>query len=309
MNGCMTSLTLLKMRYLISIAECGSITKAAKTLFVSQPSLTKTIREIEEELGFPIFKRTRAGILLTRAGEEFLVYVQQVLDRADILQEKYLSTGPRKKQYCISTLHYSFAVRAFIELVKTYQQDEFEFSIRETQIGEIIEDVATMKSAIGIVYLNDSNEKILEKSFKERELIFLEICKTRPQILLSKEHPLAVKPELSLEELKDFPYVSFEHKEHDSFYINEEMLNSLHHSRHIRVRDRATLFDLLIGVNAYTVSHNNIHPDLTGARLSAIPLSNSSIAKIGIIYHRNRLLGKLSNFYIEQLYRFINEQC
>lgn len=307
MNGCMTSLTLLKMRYLVSIAQCGSITKAAKNLFVSQPSLTKTIREIEEEIGFPIFQRTKSGILLTRSGEEFLVYVQQVLDRADILQEKYLSSAPRKKQYCISTLHYSFAVRAFIELVKTYQQDEFAFSIRETQIGEIIEDVATMKSAIGIVYINDTNEKILEKSFKERELLFLEVCKAHPQILLSKEHPLANQKELSLEELQDFPYVSFEHKEHDSFYINEEMLNSLHNSRSIRVRDRATLFDLLIGVNAFTISHNIIPPDLTGARISAIPLSNRNMAKIGIIYHRNRLLGKLSNFYIEQLYRFINE--
>lgn len=306
MNGCMNSLTLQKMRYLVSVAENGSITKAARNLFVSQPSLTKTIHEIEDEIGFPIFDRTRTGIRTTRNGEEFLVYVRQVLDQADLLQEKYISQGPRKKQYCVSTLHYSFSVRAFIELVKKHQYDEFDFSIRETQMGEIIEDVASMKSALGVIYLNESNEKILEKTFKERDLVFEEIAEASPRIFLSINHPLALNESLSMEDLKEFPYVSFEHKEHDSFYMTEEMLNALDKSRHIRVRDRATLFDLLIGVNAYTLTHSSLHPELTGSRISAIPLKNRGHARIGIIHHRNRLLGKLSHFYIEQLHRFID---
>lgn len=307
MNGCMNNLTLQKMRYLVSIAENGSITKAARMLFVSQPSLTKTIQEIEDEIGFPIFDRTHTGIRVTRNGEEFLVYVRQVLDHADILQEKYLSQGPCKKQYCVSTLHYSFAVRAFIELVKKHQYDEFDFSIRETQMGEIIEDVSTMKSALGVIYLNDSNEKILLKTFKERDLIFEELAEACPRIFMSINHPLAHNESLSLEDLKEYPYVSFEHKEHDSFYLTEEVLNALDKNQHIRVRDRATLFDLLIGVNAYTLTHSTLHPELTGTRITDLPLKNRERARIGIIHHRNRRLGKLSHFYIEQLHRFIVE--
>lgn len=304
----MNSLTLQKMRYLVSIAENGSITKAARLLFVSQPSLTKTIHEIEDELGFPIFDRTRTGIRLTRNGEEFLVYVRQVLDHADILQEKYLTSGPRKKQYCVSTLHYSFAVQAFIVLVRKHQDDEFDFSIRETQMGEIIEDVSTMKSALGVIYLNDSNEKILKKTFKERDLVFTEISEASPRIFMSINHPLAHNESLSMEDLQDFPYVSFEHKEHDSFYLTEEMLNALDKSRHIRVRDRATLYDLLMGVNAYTLTHSTLHPELTGTKITAIPLKNRGRARIGIIHHRNRLLGRLSTFFIEQLHHFITKQ-
>lgn len=305
MNSCLNNLTLQKMRYLVSIAENGSITKAARMLFVSQPSLTKTIQEIEDEIGFPIFDRTRTGIRITKNGEEFLVDVRQVLDHADILQEKYLSQGPRKKQYCVSTLHYSFAVRAFIELVKKHQYDEFDFSIRETQMGEVIEDVSTMKSALGVIYLNDSNEKILLKTFKERDLVFEEIAKACPRIFMSTNHPLAHHKSLSLEDLNDFPYVSFEHKEHDSFYLTEEMVNALDKNRHIRVRDRATLFDLLIGVNAYTLTHSTLHPELTGGKMIAIPLKSRERARIGIIHHRNRTLGKLSRFFIEQLHHFI----
>lgn len=305
MNGCMNTLTLQKMRYLVCIAETGSISGAAKVLYVSQPSLTKTIRDIEDELGFSIFERTGKGIIVTPRGEEFLGYARQILDRADLLQEKYLSPAAQRRQYCVSTLHYSFAVRAFNELVKSNPGEEYDFSIRETQLGEIIEDVATMKSALGVIYLNDANERVLRRTFNERELEYEKIGDVRPRILLSVHHPLAKHSSLTSEELKDYPFVSFEHREHDSFYLPEGLLNSVDCARHIKVRDRATLYDILLGADAYTISNGNILPELTGARIVSIPMENSPHAEIGVIYHHNRRLGRLSALYLKYLRRFI----
>ena len=301
MNGCMNTLTLQKMRYLVTIAEQGSFTRAAGVLFVSQPSLTKSIREIEEELGFPVFERTRKGVRVTRQGEEFLAYVRQILDQADLLQEKYMTQGPRKKQYCISAHHYSFAVRAFIELVRSHQDDEFDFSFRETQTSEIVDDVAGMRSALGVMCLNNFNEPVLRRIFKERELLFEEITQVQPHVLVGVHHPLAGRRSLALDELAEYPHVSFEQGEHNSFYYAEELFNPSGHPRSIRVRDRATLFDLLLGVDAYTISNGALHPALTGTRIASIPLAGQSGVHIVIIHHRNRLLGKLSRFYIEQL--------
>ena len=247
MNGCMNTLTLQKMRYLVTIAEQGSFTRAAGVLFVSQPSLTKSIREIEEELGFPVFERTRKGVRVTRQGEEFLAYVRQILDQADLLQEKYMNQGPRKKQYCISAHHYSFAERAFIELVRSHQDDEFDFSFRETQTSEIVDDVAGMRSALGVMCLNNFNEPVLRRIFKERDLLFEEIAQVQPHVLVSVHHPLSGRRSLELDELAEYPHVSFEQGEHNSFYYAEELFNPAGHPRSIRVRDRATLFDLLLG--------------------------------------------------------------
>ena len=157
-------MTLQQLKYVVTVAETGTITEAANRLYISQPSLTNAIRELEKEMKITIFLRTNKGIILSKEGEDFLGYARQVLEQAAILEDKYKGTSGGKKKFCVSTQHYSFAVNAFVDLIKTYGQDEYDFSLRETQTYEIIEDVAKMRSEIGILFLNNFNETVLELS-------------------------------------------------------------------------------------------------------------------------------------------------
>lgn len=300
----MNTLTLQKMRYLVAVAEKGSITGAAGELFVSQPGLTKTIHEVEDEVGIRIFERSSKGITVTKQGEEFLAYVRQVLEQVDLLQEHFMQQGAHKRLFCISSQHYGFAVRAFADLVREYADDRYDFSFRETATYEIVEDVAEMRSALGILYLNDYNETVLRRLFKERNCVFEEVCVTVPHALLSRRHPLAQCESLLPEELAPYPYLCYEQGTHNSLYLAEEMCSSVEPSRTIRVRDRATLCNLLTEVNGYTVSSGGIDREFLHPGLLAIPLRGQGSIHIGYITHRNRLRGPLSRFYLQALRRY-----
>lgn len=145
-------MTLQQLKYVITVAETGTITEAANRLYVSQPSLTNAIHELEKEMNIVIFNRTNKGITLSKEGDDFLGYARQVLEQAAILEDKYKGNPGGKKQFCVSTQHYSFAVNAFVDLIKQYGQEEYDFSLRETQTYEIIEDVARLRSEIGILF-------------------------------------------------------------------------------------------------------------------------------------------------------------
>lgn len=304
MSATMNTLTLQKMRYLVAVAEKGSITGAAGELFVSQPGLTKTIHEVEDEVGIRIFERSSKGITVTKQGEEFLAYVRQVLEQVDLLQEHFMQQGAHKRLFCISSQHYGFAVRAFADLVREYADDRYDFSFRETATYEIVEDVAEMRSALGILYLNDYNETVLRRLFKERNCVFEEVCVTVPHALLSRRHPLAQRESLLPEELAPYPYLCYEQGTHNSLYLAEEMCSSVEPSRTIRVRDRATLCNLLTEVNGYTVSSGGIDREFLHPGLLAIPLREQGSIHIGYITHRNRLRGPLSRFYLQALRRY-----
>lgn len=207
-------MTLQQLKYVITVAETGTITEAAKKLFIAQPSLTSAIHDLEKEMGIEIFHRTNKGIDISREGEDFLGYARQVLEQAAILEDKYKGSHGGKKQFCVSTQHYSFAVNAFVDLIQEYGQDEYDFSLRETQTYEIIEDVAKMKSEIGILFLNDFNEKVLRKLMKSKDLEFHSLFTARPHVFISRNHPLAEKDLITNEELETYPYLSFEQGEH-----------------------------------------------------------------------------------------------
>ena len=239
-------MTLQQLRYVTTIANIGSISEAAKRLFVSQPSLTKAIKELEKEMGITIFDRTNKGITVSKEGERFLGYARQVLEQATLLEEQYKSNKGGKKQFSISTQHYSFAVNAFIDLINQSDVDSYDFSLRETQTYEIIDDVAHMKSEIGLLYYNDFNRPVLEKLIHTNELTFTELFTASPHIFIGKQHPLATKKMVSMNELEPYPYVSFEQGDHNSFYFSEEIFSTVVRPKHIRVRDRASLFSLLI---------------------------------------------------------------
>ena len=288
-------MTLQQLKYVVMVAEKGTITEAAKKLFISQPSLTNAIRELENEMNITIFDRTNKGISVSKDGEVFLGYARQVLEQANLLKEKYLGKSDIKQQFCISTQHYSFAVNAFVDLIKEYGQDKYDFSLRETQTYEIIDDVARMKSEIGVLYLNDFNENVILKELKANNLEFHELFVAKPHVFISRKHPLAKNDIITNEELEAYPYLSFEQGEHNSFYFSEEIFSTTERKKNIRVRDRATLFNLLIGLNGYTVCSGVIDEKLNGKDIISVPLADESDMRIGYIVHRKAILSRLGD--------------
>lgn len=298
-------MTFQQLKYVITVAETGTITEAAGKLYVSQPSLTKAIHELEKEMNIVIFNRTNKGISLSREGDEFLGYARQVLDQAAILEDKYKGDHGGKKKFCVSTQHYSFAVNAFVDLIKQYGQDEYDFSLRETQTYEIIEDVARMRSEIGILFLNDFNEVVMDKILKSHDLEFHLLFIAKPHVFISRNHPLAGREIITNEELEQYPYLSYEQGEHNSFYFSEEIFSPFERKKNIRVRDRATLFNLLIGLNGYTVCSGVIDEKLNGKDIIAVPLAQESNMRIGYISHRKGMISRVGNSYLEALNQYL----
>lgn len=298
-------MTLQQLKYVVTVAETGTITEAAGKLYISQPSLTNAIHELEREMQIVIFNRTNKGISLSKEGDIFLGYARQVLEQAEILEDKYKGEGSGKKQFCVSTQHYSFAVNAFVDLIKKYGQEEYDFSLRETQTYEIIEDVAKMRSEIGILFLNDFNEKVITKILKSNALEFHDLFVAKPHVFISRRHPLADHEIITNEELESYPYLSFEQGEHNSFYFSEEIFSASERKKNIRVRDRATLFNLLIGLNGYTVCSGVIDKKLNGKDIIAVPLADESDMRIGYITHRKGMLSRLGTTYLDALSKYI----
>lgn len=300
-------MTLQQLKYIITIAKTGTLSGAAKELFISQPSLTKSVKELEKEMGITIFDRTNKGISISKEGEIFLGYARQVLDQAALLEEKYKTQADVKQEFSVSTQHYSFAVNAFVDLIKEYGSENYDFSLRETQTYEIIDDVAKMRSEIGILYYNNFNKTVLEKILKANDLEFNELFVAKPHIFVSTKNPLAKKRSVTMEELIPFPYLSFEQGEHNSFYFSEEIFSTVNHSKNIRVRDRATLFNLLIGLNGYTVCSGVIDEELNGESIIAVPLNEEGEMHIGYITHKNALPTRLGEIYINALKNYTKQ--
>ena len=297
-------MTLQQLKYVTTVAQTGTISDAAKKLFISQPSLTKAVRELEKEMGITIFERTNRGIVISKEGETFLGYARPVLAQAALLEETYKKKAGRKQEFSVSTQHYSFAVNAFVELIERYGSEKYDFCLRETQTYEIIEDVAQMKSEIGILYLNDFNRTVLEKLIKEHDLVFTELFVAKPHIFVSTKNPLAGKKSVTIEELEPYPYLSFEQGEHNSFYFSEEIFSTVDRPKNIRVRDRATLFNLLIGLNGYTVCSGVIDEELNGENIVAVPLEAQGDMHIGTVAHKKVLPSRLGAIYREALVRY-----
>lgn len=301
-------MTLQQLKYVVEIAKCGSITKAARQLFISQPSLSTAIMELENEIGITIFNRTNKGIIISSEGAEFLGYAKQVIEQTELLENHYSNKKQLKQNFSVSTQHYAFAVNAFVNLIKGYDLDEYEFTLRETKTYEIIEDVKNLRSEIGILYLNEFNSKIINKFLKENNLIFEELFKANPHIFISSENPLANKQYVTLKELELYPYLSFEQGEFNSFYFSEEIQSTVAHKKSINVSDRATLFNLLIGLNGYTISTGVISHDLNGNNIISIPLKLEEEITVGYIIHQNVFPNKITLDYINSLKDILKEE-
>jgi DNA-binding transcriptional LysR family regulator len=301
-------LTLQQLKYVIEVAGRGSMNEAAKRLFISQPSLSNAIKELEAELNITIFERSNKGIAPTKEGSEFLSYARQVVEQAELLESRFLNAKPAPQHFAVSTQHYAFAVNAFVQLVREHGQDEYEFTLRETKTHEIIEDVKSLRSEIGILYRNEFNEKVINKLLKAANLEFHPLFTARPHVFISIRNPLARLPVVTLEQLQEYPYLYFEQGENNSFYFSEEILSTVSHPKSIRVSDRATLFNLLIGLNGYTISTGVLSADLNGNQIIPVPLESRESIHVGWISHRHVTLSKLGAAYVEALRQTVGRQ-
>jgi DNA-binding transcriptional LysR family regulator len=300
-------MTLQQIKYVVKIVECASISEAAKRLFISQPSLSNAVKELENELGIEIFSRSSRGISLSPEGAEFLSYARQVLEQAELLEQRYKQKKPLRQLCSVSTQHYAFAVNAFVNLIKSSNADEYEFTLRETRTHDIIEDVKNLRSEIGILYISDFNQKVMARLFRENHLAFNPLFEAKPHIFVSASNPLASKEFATLEDLEDYPCLSFEQGEHNSFYFSEEILSTVYHKKSIHVSDRATLFNLLIGLNGYTICTGVLSRDLNGDNIVSVPLKCNEKILVGWIVNKKALLSKQAQNYIDELKKLISE--
>lgn len=293
-------MTLKQLIYVIEVAQRGSISEAAKNLYIAQPSLSSAIRELEDELGFEIFFRGSKGISISSDGMEFLSYARQVTEQFQLLESRYFDKKAPKREFSVSAQHYSFVVNAFVNIVKKHNDSEYKFKLRETATYEIIEDVKNMRSEIGILYLNDFNRSVIERILKENHLKFTPVFTASPHIFISRRHPLVTKAIVTIDDLENYPYLSFEQGIHNSFYFSEEILSLLPHKKEISVTDRATLFNLLIGLNGYTISTGILDEELNGSDIVARPLDVDDEICIGWISNSGYLTS-IGKEYIEEL--------
>lgn len=294
-------MTLQQLKYAIGVSKYPSINEAAKHLHISQPSLSFSIKELEKEIGISIFSRNNKGMFVTSEGEEFLGYVRQLVQQSELIEEKYCSTKKARQRFSVTTQHYSFAVNAFVDLVKKYNTDDYELTLRETRTYEIVNDVRTLKSEIGILYLSDFNEKVIQKYLTESDLVFEELYTAHPHIFVSNKNPLSKKEEVTIQDLEDFVCLSFEQGEYNSLYFSEELLSTRDTKKSIKVSDRATLFNLLIGLNGYTVCSGIISKELNGKDIVSVPLVSDEIMRIGIIVKKNIIKSALCEEYVNFL--------
>ena len=278
-------MTLTQLRYIIAIADTGSMNEAAKSLFISQPSLSLAVKELEKEIGTELFKRSNRGVSVTQEGMEFLSYARQVVEQYQLMESRYIEKKNIKKKFGVSMQHYTFAVNAFVEMVKQFGMDEYEFAVRETKTYEF-------------------NKKVLSKMLQESGLEFHPLLECGIYVYMWKGHPLADKEEISIEELEEYPCLSFEQGEYNSFYFAEEVLSTYEYKRLIKANDRATMLNLMVGLNGYTLCSGIICESLNGDDYCAVKLKSDEVMTIGYIKRKGVAISPLGEKYLEEIKKY-----
>lgn len=290
-----------QLQYLEKIVESGSINEAAKALFLSQPSLSNAIKELEQEMDLQLLVRQKSGVSLTNEGREFMIYARQILDQVKLMEAKYKQHTVRKQAFSVSAQHYAFVVHAFVDLIKQVDAEEYQFTLRETETQNILEDVMSFKSSMGILYLNKFNRQVLTKLFKEKKLKFTPLFKAKPHVFVCRDNPLAQKSSVKLRDLEDYPYLSYEQGQENSFYFAEEILSTLNRKMHIKVSDRATIFNLMVGLNGYTISSGIISSELNDDKIIAIPLEVDDMMTLGYLMPQQVEPSPITRQYLDLL--------
>ena len=297
-------MTITQLKYVITVAESNSMNEAAGKLFISQPSLSASIKELENEIGIELFRRTNRGITITPEGIEFVGYAKQTVQQYELMEAKYVSKKELKKKFSVSTQHYAFAVNAFAEMVKQFGMEEYEFAIHETRTYDVIEDVKNFRSEIGILYLNDFNRNVLSKLFSENNLEFHALLNCGIYAYMWKKHPLANEKLVSLEQLNDYPCLAFDQGSNNSFYFAEEVLSTYEYKQLIRANDRATLLNLMVGLKGYTLCSGILCEDLNGSSYCAVKLDSDEIMTVGYLIRKGMNISPLGQKYLEEILKF-----
>lgn len=292
---------LQQLHYIIKIVECGSMNEAAKQLFITQPSLSNAVKDLETEMGIKIFNRNPKGITLTKDGVEFLSYARQIIEQTALLEDRYKNHNSNRELFSVSSQHYAFVVNAFVSLLKETDMTQYELFLRETRTWEIIDDVKNFRSEIGVLFLNDYNRDVLSKLLEDNHLIAEMLFQTKPHIFVSEKHPLAKQVSLQFSDLEAYPYLSYDQGFHNSFYFSEEMMSQVPHEKSIVVSDRATLFNLMMGLNGYTVATGILNSQLNDNQIVAIPLDVPDIIDVVYIKHDKANLSKMGETFIALL--------
>lgn len=295
-----SSITLQQLQYFIEVAAEGSISAAADVLYVAQPTLSAAMKDLEARVGRTLLLRSARGVTLTVDGVEFLGYARQVVEQATLLEQRYLGRPPSRRLLGVSTQHYSFAVDAFVRMVRGSDAAEYEFSLRETRTWDIIEDVRTLRSELGILYRNDFNRKVIDKLLRDSELAFHPVFRAAPHIFVSRKNPLVGRDRVGLADLVDLPRLTFDQGANNSFFFAEEILSTRSSRRDIRVSDRATIFNLMIGLGGYTISTGVISDDLD-PEIVAIPLDVDERIEIGWIARSGVQLTEQAQRYLAEV--------
>ena len=298
-------MTLQQLKYVIEVADRGSITEAAKSLFIAQPSLSAAIHELEEEIGVTLFLRSNRGVLITPEGSEFLGYARQVVQQAALIEDKYIAHSALRQRFCISTQHYSFTAGAFVELVRAQGGEAYEFILREGKTYDTINDVRTLRSEMGVIYMCNFNEAVISKMLREANLVFSELLTAKPHIFVGRNNPLAARERVTLEDIMPLPCLTYEQGDQNAFYFSEEILSTLNHEKSIKVTDKSTIVDLMVGTDGYTISSGICPSYLRGDEIISIPLEVDELIRIGVITHRDYRPTKLGQMYLDILHRVV----
>ncbi|MCZ0716861.1 LysR family transcriptional regulator [Aerococcus kribbianus] len=293
------------LQYFLVVAQENSLTRAAEKLFISQPSLSNAMKKLEESLGVILFTRTSTGISLTSDGEEFLQYANQVLEQMALLQRRYSHKDQPKQIFSVASQHYPFVVDAFINMLKKNASDKYQATLKEMRTFEVIEDVANLKSEVGILYKSNYNKRVIENNIADNDLTFHSMVVTQPHVFIWYKHPLVNKEKITLEDLKPYPRLNFEQGRHNSFYYWEEVLGDFDTDKSIIVSDRGTIFNLIIGLNGYTISSGIINQDLNGAEIVARPIESEEQIEIGYITNNHHILNPIAEDFIVELEKIV----
>ena len=299
-------ISLQQLHYFVEVASEGSISAAADLLYVAQPTMSAAMKDLETRVGRALLVRFARGVTLTTEGTEFLGYARQVIEQVALLEQRYLGRPPSRRLLGVSTQHYSFAVDAFVRMVRSTEGEKYEFSLRETRTRDIIEDVRTLRSELGILYRNDFNRDVIDKILRDAGLAFHPLFLALPHIFVSRRNPLASRERVTLADLADLPRLTFDQGADNSFYFAEEILSTLSSDREIRVSDRATIFNLMIGLDGYTISTGIISDDLDPA-IDAVPLDVDERIEIGWIGHSTIPLTEQARRYLTEVRTVVTE--
>lgn len=297
-------MTIQQLKYILTVAEAGSITEAAKQLFISQPSLSTSIRETEKEAGITIFVRSRTGITLTKEGAEFLGYARQVLQQMELLEDRYITALPQKVTFGVSVQHYTFTENAFVDLVKRFGGERYAFYFNETGTHQILDDVKNRVCDLGVLYLSGENEAVMRKVLEENHLVFTELFSARPHVFLQKDHPLARQETISAKDLAPYPRLNFVQGEYESVYYSEELFSAIPVEKEIRVNDRGAIVNFMLGLNAYTISSGIFPRYLNGDNIIAVPLAEDETMRIGYVLNEKQELSEMGKTYLDELRKY-----